>query len=634
MKRLISWTVAILVVFTLLVPTTTYAKYNDVSPAYEDAVQYMNSVGIHGFSKQTFGIHHPINRGDASIYIAKTLGLWNPNAPDAGFKDIPSHRRDVKVATNTLHEAGIMNGVSEGYFGYANNMTRGQLAMLLSREGAYNLSGDPKTVPFTDVPSTMKHAVAGLIDSKATNGVSNTKFGWMNSMKRGDFARMLYALRDYPVGQTPTEPSTPEEPEENEDNGDEEEPTTPPEEEEEEDNDREEEEEETPTLPSEPTEGMQEAIRLIADTPAFQWVENKHFTAVHLKKGQVFPVTKIGETHYFVAFGQTTIGIPKHTAEQIEPIKKVPFTKTKQTRLTTKRAPMYADKQKKELIGHVEKDIRLIILSSDAQFDKIQIGDRAAYVPRTHTVADSGVPVLMYHHMVKNRHLTDQKNNRMVIDVKQFEEQINYLVHNNWTPISLDTFKKWRYGSQDLPKRVVLLTFDDGILSTTRYAYPILKKHNMPAVSFIITGKVRQQAEPWNPNTLQNVGIKEMKETKDLFDYQHHSHYFHTFEIGRPGIGKMMTRSKEEIIDDLEAGKRQLAKAYDGNTKRVDTLAYPFGQYDTKVIQAARAAGMNYGFTTQPGTVLLKDHPMKLNRQGIAPEHTIKDFERKLNNTY
>ena len=156
----------------------------------------------------------------------------------------------------------------------------------------------------------------------------------------------------------------------------------------------------------------------------------------------------------------------------------------------------------------------------------------------------------------------------------------------------------------------------------------------MPAVSFIITGKVRQQAEPWNPNALQNVGIKEIKETKDLFDYQHHSHYFHTFEVGRPGVGKMMTRSKEEIIADLEAGKRQLAKAFDGDTERVDTLAYPFGQYDTKVIEAARTAGMKYGFTTKPGTVLLKDNPMTFNRQGIAPEHTIKDFERKLNNTY
>jgi peptidoglycan/xylan/chitin deacetylase (PgdA/CDA1 family) len=72
-------------------------------------------------------------------------------------------------------------------------------------------------------------------------------------------------------------------------------------------------------------------------------------------------------------------------------------------------------------------------------------------------------------------------------DVERFEEHIRY-IHRSLNPVSVDdVIAAWRHG-RTLPRRSVLLTFDDGHPSVLQDAAPILEEYGLPGVAFVVAG--------------------------------------------------------------------------------------------------------------------------------------------------
>lgn len=189
-----SGTVAALVA-TALVPAVTAnevttAAFTDVSDRYQVAVDYLVNENLsNGLTGTSYGINQPIKRGDAAIILARALNVMDLEAPASGFKDVPT--RGV-LAINSLKAAGIINGKTATNFGFNDLITRGEVALIMSDADAYNLKGNVSSMAFTDVNSRYAKAVAGLLASGVTQGVSTTHFGTGNSIKRGDFAIFVY----------------------------------------------------------------------------------------------------------------------------------------------------------------------------------------------------------------------------------------------------------------------------------------------------------------------------------------------------------------------------------------------------------------------------------------------------------
>ncbi|WP_298824599.1 S-layer homology domain-containing protein [uncultured Planococcus sp.] len=169
------------------------SAFTDVGDRYTDAVDYVVTNGIAiGINETQFGVGASITRGDAAIMIATAAGLMDETAPASGFSDVPKRGA---VAVNSLKEAGIINGVSDTKFGWDQSITRGQAAFMLAQ--AYELEdGDVSKLKFTDVGSKHRFAteVASLVENKITDGETPTKFGIESSIKRGDFAIFLHRL--------------------------------------------------------------------------------------------------------------------------------------------------------------------------------------------------------------------------------------------------------------------------------------------------------------------------------------------------------------------------------------------------------------------------------------------------------
>ncbi|MCD6162703.1 MAG: polysaccharide deacetylase family protein [candidate division Zixibacteria bacterium] len=95
--------------------------------------------------------------------------------------------------------------------------------------------------------------------------------------------------------------------------------------------------------------------------------------------------------------------------------------------------------------------------------------------------------ILMYHCVLgdtakEREYLQDG----MIVSENIFEKQIAYLSHN-YNIIAFDELVNLLKAEKRPPRKTVCITFDDGWRDNYNCAYPILKKHNIPAMIFLPT---------------------------------------------------------------------------------------------------------------------------------------------------
>ena len=107
----------------------------------------------------------------------------------------------------------------------------------------------------------------------------------------------------------------------------------------------------------------------------------------------------------------------------------------------------------------------------------------------------SGLTVLTYHKISDAPDIHDS----MKVSKTTFENQIIYL-KKYYTIISGDQLADILIHGNAFPENSCLITFDDGWLDNYTNAFPILKKHEVPAVIFISTDFVGTNTTFWHEN--------------------------------------------------------------------------------------------------------------------------------------
>jgi peptidoglycan/xylan/chitin deacetylase (PgdA/CDA1 family) len=94
------------------------------------------------------------------------------------------------------------------------------------------------------------------------------------------------------------------------------------------------------------------------------------------------------------------------------------------------------------------------------------------------------VPVIMYHDIIAEK--------QVFFDVtpEEFESALQLIQKNGLTPISLDQLVEHLKTGIPLPKKPIVLTFDDGYQGHYKFVYPLLKKYGYPAAFAIYPAKV------------------------------------------------------------------------------------------------------------------------------------------------
>jgi sugar transferase (PEP-CTERM/EpsH1 system associated) len=103
--------------------------------------------------------------------------------------------------------------------------------------------------------------------------------------------------------------------------------------------------------------------------------------------------------------------------------------------------------------------------------------------------------VLTYHRVLPVRAALGYALPPMVMPRDEFDAQMAHL-SRRYAPLPLGEAAE-RLARGTLPPRAVVVTFDDGYGDNYRHAFPILRKHGIPATIFVVTGALDRRTPFW-----------------------------------------------------------------------------------------------------------------------------------------
>ncbi|MBW5408144.1 polysaccharide deacetylase family protein [Morganella morganii] len=257
----------------------------------------------------------------------------------------------------------------------------------------------------------------------------------------------------------------------------------------------------------------------------------------------------------------------------------------------------------------------------------IRLADRLAYIRLSDVELDNGIPILTYHHILKDSENRNFRHTSTTTSVEAFKAQMDYLKQAGYRTISPDDVAGYLEKENNLPGKVVVLTFDDGLKSVYRYAYPILKQNDQKATLFVISSRVKSKPQKWAPDGLQFMCWPELMQSRDTFYIQSHTHFLHRLDNRKNPI--IFSRKEHTILLDYQRSQRVLAKL----NPQQHYLAYPFGAYNQDAMDAAQQAGMTLAVTTIQGKVRLGDNPYALKRLYALRTDPIDKFATMIGNS-
>jgi peptidoglycan/xylan/chitin deacetylase (PgdA/CDA1 family) len=104
--------------------------------------------------------------------------------------------------------------------------------------------------------------------------------------------------------------------------------------------------------------------------------------------------------------------------------------------------------------------------------------------------------ILTLHHVRPPRRDRFQPNQLLEVSPRYFTRLIRHLRHSGVDLVSLDEMHR-RMTEGDFSRRFVCITFDDGYRDNREFAYPVLKRHEVPFAIFVAADFADRTGELW-----------------------------------------------------------------------------------------------------------------------------------------
>ncbi len=221
------------------------------------------------------------------------------------------------------------------------------------------------------------------------------------------------------------------------------------------------------------------------------------------------------------------------------------------------------------------------------------------------------VPILCYHRV-------GPQANLMIMPRETFAAQMEYLARNNYNVVRLADLPDFLSGKRPLPPRAVIITFDDGHVSSYHHAYPILRKHGFAATFFVYTDFLG------GGEGLTWAQINEMSKS-GLIDIQSHSKSHANLVVRLAGESDQ--RYAERIHAELRVPREVIERNVPG---KVTHHAFPFGDANQVVLERLAQTGHQLGLTVNPGSNAFFSYPLMLRRTMIFGGASLESFRSAL----
>lgn len=211
---------------------------------------------------------------------------------------------------------------------------------------------------------------------------------------------------------------------------------------------------------------------------------------------------------------------------------------------------------------------------------------------------DKEASILMYHSV-------GEQNIKLSVKLENFEKQLNYLKLKKINLIKLSDLIKKINNHQDISNCVVL-TFDDGYQSQYQQAFPLLKKYQIPATIFLITGSIGKDYKNSRGELFPLLKLEQIKEmvASDLIEFMPHTRlHLKLTEINSAQLNEELAGSREDLRNMLN---QDLA-----------ILAYPKGLFNQTIIDYLKNNSWSGAVTVQAGLISQQADLFTLKRNAV-----------------
>jgi peptidoglycan/xylan/chitin deacetylase (PgdA/CDA1 family) len=222
------------------------------------------------------------------------------------------------------------------------------------------------------------------------------------------------------------------------------------------------------------------------------------------------------------------------------------------------------------------------------------------------------LPILCYHQFTNE----DTAGHALEITARAFEQQMQYLLDNNFLVLTFSDIEKILSEHQPIPDKAVVITVDDGYRSVYDVAWPLLKKYEIPATLFIYTDFIGGgKALSWQQlQAMSDSGLIEVQ-----------SHGKSHISLSRQPQDKSARDYADRIQREIDGSDRAFRKHLGASPQY---MSYPYGNSSKTASELYQGAGYELAATVTRGDNTVYSDRYLLHRTMIYESHNLSDFAK------
>lgn len=233
------------------------------------------------------------------------------------------------------------------------------------------------------------------------------------------------------------------------------------------------------------------------------------------------------------------------------------------------------------------------------------------------------IRILMYHHISRDKKFVTRHNN-IAVHIEEFKLHLEILQRFGYTTITFRDYSLFKENKLNLPRKPIILTFDDGYESIYTEVFPLMEYYGMKGVIFIL-GDKEIKYSMWDFPELEPLPLLNEQQILELHEAG--------FEIGAHTLthSDLTTLSREKAWDEISRS-RMLLEILLGSP--INTFAYTYGKVNPLLKELVREAGYKLACGTYSGPPTIDKDPYEIRRILINGNQNLTSYVMKLQRPY
>ena len=230
----------------------------------------------------------------------------------------------------------------------------------------------------------------------------------------------------------------------------------------------------------------------------------------------------------------------------------------------------------------------------------------SAQAPAAQRPSSEPVPILMYH--VIGPVPAGARLPSLFVAPSRFATHVRALRNAGYRAVTLQRVWDAWHGRATLPRRPIVVSFDDGTQGQVRHALPVLRRAGWPGVLNLA----------WN--FLPDIGGTDAVRRLARAGWEIDSH-----SLTHPDLTEL---SDADLRRELTGSRARIRRAF--GERAANFFAYPSGRHDARIRQAVRAAGYLAATTVERGFATPTADPYALRRIQVSGGMSATELLRRL----